>query len=270
MSRQSMLLVGGSDKTNRDYSLLKELSLSPSKTKDRWGCMKSAKKGDELWFYIIAPISAIVACGTAMRDAKPGDHWNYDTKVGEITWIEPHITSTDLTEIFPEWKWGKSTRGKMLLNDKDAAKLRKFIKRKGRKSSTDDSEVEHLISKQGAGFGDPKKNREAELAAISYAKQSFQKDGYKVRSVESLNLGYDLVANKGSTELHLEVKGVSGNVPNFIITANETELAKRDKSFRLIIVLNALNKSKSLLKLNNDQFFKKYDLNAIAYRAVSH
>jgi hypothetical protein len=159
--------------------------------------------GDELWFYITAPVSAIVAVGTALRDAKKGKHWPYDTIVGEVVWIEPRISKGELRQMFPDWDWAKYTRGKVQLDDQKSAALWDRVHHSNLVSAT----IEQLVSKQGAGFGDPAQNRKVELAAVRFVKQSYEFGGFRVISVESKNLGYDLIASKGSEELHLEVKG---------------------------------------------------------------
>jgi hypothetical protein len=264
MSQQSFVVMGGSDESNKDYSLLRRLSRGRPKTQDGWGCHRETRKGAELWFYITAPVSAIVAVGTALRDAKKGDSWPYDTIVGNIAWIESHISKGDLCRMFPDWDWAKYTRGKVRLDNDKAAALRARM----RNSDRVNAQRDHVISGQGAGFGDPKKNRKVELAAIGFAKRSYEQEGFKVTSVESKNLGYDLVASRGSLKLHLEVKGVSGDSPEFIITENELQCARTDEDFRLVVVLNALAVSREKQVLTGREFKARYKLKALAHRAV--
>jgi hypothetical protein len=50
-----------------------------------------------------------------------------------------------------------------------------------------------------------------------------ERRGYKVFSRESERVGYDLDATKGRTELHVEVKGVSGEGMQFLIAQAEVD-----------------------------------------------
>ena len=264
MSHSSWVIMGGSDDSNGDHSYLRKLSQGRPKTADGWGCLKGVRKDDELWFYITAPISAIVAVGKALRDASEGNYWPYDTSVGNIAWIEPPISKAELCRMFPDWVWAKHTRGKASIDEDRAAELRKRFQSQIRIGDS----VETLISRQGAGFGDPVKNRKVERAAIDFVARSYRQLGFRVKSVETQNLGYDLKVIKGIRELHLEVKGVSGDIPTFVITENESRLAKSDESYRVVIVLNALVSSRRKIELTGREFIESYDLQPIAYRAT--
>jgi hypothetical protein len=78
---------------------------------------------------------------------------------------------------------------------------------------------------QGGGYGSPEHNRKVEQAAIAYVKKYLKRRDYRVRSREREKIGYDLEAVKHGHALYVEVKGVSGNVPEFIITQNEFKKA---------------------------------------------
>jgi len=121
MSKQSVLILGDHP---GDYESLQKVAKT-QKTDVRWSCTKGTKKGDEIWIYIQAPISAVVVVGEAMKDAEPGERWPYVTRVRNIRWIENHITLDEMREAFPEWAWPKAARGKTYLEDDVAAWLRK-------------------------------------------------------------------------------------------------------------------------------------------------
>jgi hypothetical protein len=78
-----------------------------------------------------------------------------------------------------------------------------------------------------------------EDAAIRYVKAKLQRGGYKVRSREREICGYDLHAVRDGEELHVEVKGVSGDSPRFFISRTELKAAEEDPDWRLAVVLRA-------------------------------
>jgi len=59
----------------------------------------------------------------------------------------------------------------------------------------------------GAGFGLAAENRQVELAAIRAVRAHYRALGWRVRSVERDKVGYDLIAQRGTEEAHVEVKG---------------------------------------------------------------
>ena len=68
--------------------------------------------------------------------------------------------------------------------------------------------------------------------------------------------------------MHLEVKGVTGAVPEFIITANELECARTDNLFRVIVVTNTLKRNKSHIELTGAEFVKTYGFSPVAFKAI--
>ncbi|HEX7422735.1 MAG TPA: hypothetical protein VF311_02455, partial [Terriglobales bacterium] len=122
----SFLLYGGSDEDNGDYSTLRRGAERRSSITS-WSCLKDVKKGDELWFYVKSPVSAVVANGIAQLDAQSGRNWRYEVRVGNLAWIQPHITLNDLRSLFPDWDWVKTARGKVHLTEERADALRHFV-----------------------------------------------------------------------------------------------------------------------------------------------
>lgn len=82
-------------------------------------------------------------------------------------------------------------------------------------------------------------DKAVEDAAIRYVKAKLKRAGYKVRSREHEICGYDLHATQSTRELHVEVKGMSGERRRFFITRTELKEAKRDRDWRLAVVLRA-------------------------------
>ena len=224
-----------------------------------WSSLKGVKGGDELWFYVVAPVSAIVAVGVAASDAHEGKNWRYVVAVKKLKWIESHITVDELRSMFSDWAWTKSTRCKTHLDDDRAQRLRDHIEAG---SSTVMPNTKRPES--GAGFGDPEQNRATETAAVKYVTKCYEQDGYEVHSVEAEKCGYDLVARKKRRELHLEVKGVTGEKPEFPITPNEVDCARKDKEFRLVVVINALERIRSAIDMSGTQFLEKYNLRPVS------
>jgi hypothetical protein len=123
MPARSLLLQSGTDAQNGDYSLLHKTARSAER-EVVWSTLKDTSQGDEAWFYVGAPHSAIVAVGVALDDAKPGEEWAFTAQFGELRWVEPPITLEDLRVTFPDWGWAKGARGRAYLPDEVAEYLR--------------------------------------------------------------------------------------------------------------------------------------------------
>jgi Protein NO VEIN, C-terminal len=121
--------------------------------------------------------------------------------------------------------------------------------------------------KSGAGFGDPETNRRVETAAIAFVTKWYGAKGWGVSSVEAKKCGYDLLCTKNGDEEHVEVKGVKGTQPAFIITANEVRQAQSDPQFYICVVTSALADSRKLHRLSGEEFVGRYDIAPLAFRA---
>jgi hypothetical protein len=118
----------------------------------------------------------------------------------------------------------------------------------------------------GGGFGTPAENRRIEVAAIRCMIAQYKREGWQVRSVEDEHCGYDLLCSKGKREVHLEVKGIAGTRPLFMITVGERSRAESDRVFRLCIVTEALTSPK-LTTLSGRDLHKLVTLYPLVYRA---
>lgn len=257
---KSLLLIGAakSDKhDDDDYELLKSAANDKGRIVEDWGCTKDTEKDDELWFYITEPVSAIVATGVALNDSQPGKNFRYVVNVGKITWITNHVSLRKMRQLIPTW--GQGRVGKRHLTEQQAQVLRKQLSVPTAQKPSKES---------GAGYGNAERNAEVEKSAVNFVTKSYEAQGYEVRSVEADKCGYDLVAKRRTHELHLEVKGVSGDVPEFQITKNEVESARNDEAFRLVVVVNALEKHRRAIELSGSQFLERYDLRPDSFRAV--
>lgn len=131
------------------------------------------------------------------------------------------------------------------------------------------SQRQHEIKDVGGqGFGDVQQNLEVEKRSVALVANAYRQRGWNVTSVENLHRGYDLHCTKAREEEHAEVKGVSGDVANFIITPNEIRKAQSDPSFVLFVVTRALSMKPLVHRLSGREFLDRYRLEPIQYWAV--
>ncbi|GEM_PF-1248091 len=93
----------------------------------------------------------------------------------------------------------------------------------------------------GAGYGDPSRNKEVEVAAIRHVSNLLGREGWQVASVEADKVGFDLLCVRPDAERHVEVKGIGGAMVGFIITHNELWRSRTDPNFVLYAVTDALS-----------------------------
>lgn len=127
--------------------------------------------------------------------------------------------------------------------------------------------AEPTIEKSGGGgFGDPLSNRAVEKVAVHAVTRHLKLKGWSVQSKERNALGYDVHCVRGRSERHVEVKGVSGSVPSFIITAGERARAEHDPFFQLCVVTNALRPStRRLLWYAPSQIERVFSFDALSF-----
>lgn len=136
--------------------------------------------------------------------------------------------------------------------------------------SIEDSAAEALIRRAasgGAGFGSAEANRKVERAAVKAVVAHMRKSGWEVQSVEADKLGYDLLCRRGDQRRRVEVKGVRGPDPRFIITENERRAARNEADFHLAIVTGALSQHPQILEVSGRQFLKTFQLKPLAHQA---
>lgn len=89
---------------------------------------------------------------------------------------------------------------------------------------------------------DPDHNAKVEQAAVDTVRDYYERNGYRVESVEKDNVGWDLEAFSGNLQLRVEVKGLSGVSAVAQLTPNEYKaFAELTSSYRLAIVTSALS-----------------------------
>ena len=128
---------------------------------------------------------------------------------------------------------------------------------------------EDAITKRmiGAMFGSQKLNKCIEKAAIHMATSFLELEGWKVRSVEADRVRYDLHCVKLGKILKVEVKGVRGVQPTFVLTAGEYKRFQSDGKFALCVVTSALRKPKVTL-LRKTELKAALRVTPISYKAT--
>ncbi|WP_428979445.1 protein NO VEIN domain-containing protein [Cupriavidus oxalaticus] len=89
--------------------------------------------------------------------------------------------------------------------------------------------------------------------------------GFDCERVTHLPCGYDFIFSKGRTTLHVEVKGTSGDVPQFFLTRNEYGKGMRSNSrWRLAMVTSALSEPNVVI-YDAVKLQKTFDLDPYVY-----
>jgi hypothetical protein len=253
------LLFGGITEEWDDYQDLKDAVSSKKSLK--WSALKKIRAGDRVLVYCTQPLGGIVASAEAMEDAAPGQVWDYETTLDNIRMIDPPIKREQIRRMFPKWAWPKATRGQTYMDQEVGEQLwRRF-------DAGRDLVPPKVLPTNGAGFGASENNPLVEKAAVKSVTSYLTSKGYTIKSREAEKIGYDLEATKGREVLHVEVKGISGGVLQFPITANEMRLASEDKAFRLFAVTHALTKQARLHEFKGADFLNRFSLAALSYMA---
>jgi uncharacterized protein DUF3883 len=105
-----------------------------------------------------------------------------------------------------------------------------------------DGDEEVTVSGRGAGFGDPATNKVVEAAAMAAVREFYEAGDWQVHDVSRDNLGWDLTCTSPDGEIaRVEVKGVRGDRPIVLLTANEIRSAANDEGWVLAVVTRALS-----------------------------
>jgi hypothetical protein len=107
-----------------------------------------------------------------------------------------------------------------------------------------------------------------ELAAVKAVSRYYSELHFEVKSVESENCGFDLLAKRGEETVHLEVKGTSGLAPRFFISRNERRCSQVDPKWRLVVVTDALSPKPILHEMNAAQAESLYHFDALSWECV--
>lgn len=101
-----------------------------------------------------------------------------------------------------------------------------------------------------AWLQDAELRKRIEMAAMEYTIDYYSEKGYKIKDVHRENKGWDIEATRGSTTLHIEIKGTQHQYNSIELTPNEyKKFISHKKSYKLCVVSNVLNKTKIKLDL---------------------
>jgi len=250
------ILIGG----ERSKKRLEELAVSGRET--NWYVPRLTAAGDTVLLYLEAPVSAIVAIGEALSRPKATTIKWYEAKIGKVRLLDAPITLAELREMFPDWAWLRSVNMFAYITPERGAALLKrcALKSTGIKPA--------LARSVGGGFGDATTNVLVEQAAVRKVTRMLKQKGFKVRSREREQIGYDLDATKGRSELHVEVKGTSGDAVQFLITKAEVAKAASDPFFRLMVVTEARTPRPRVKQFRGRDLRRQFDLTPVSYFAA--
>lgn len=133
-----------------------------------------------------------------------------------------------------------------------------------------EAKAEISLRAAGTGFGTPEENKKVEEAAIAFVRTHLEKLGWKVLSVEhEKGRGFDLDCSRpGGGQLHVEVKGISGETCAFILTNREFNRAKEGGNFQIYAVTSALEARPGLTIISGPALERDFRLKAIQWMAT--
>jgi hypothetical protein len=225
----------------------------------RWSCgnTRSIQKGNRFYFLRQgASLPGVIGSGEIRRAPYEGKHWNDSSKSALYVGIridtlanpevDPYLPTPELRSgRMGSYHWLPYKSGTSVPDRLVPALDRLWRARTGSAKSAASSIAE--IARRtvgGAGFGSPEENKRIERAAIRVATVHFERDGWRVRSVEADKVGYDLHCDRAGQILRAEVKGVRGTERRFILTAGEYRRARTDPEFALCVVTSVLRAPK--------------------------
>lgn len=241
------------------------------------------------WWQPDSRVSAKTVLGFGITAARPrgpyffhkSGSWRHRLWIEDMQWVEKGRGGVSLEELgirmkFPPPRFFQDRRG---LADRVIIELRRRKRiptagevelpgQRSRRAKGPDTTTSNIqgsdtdplsVGGGGGGFGDPEQNARVERAAVSAVKRDYRARGWAVQSKESEKVGYDLLCSRGSVVQHVEVKGISGPVCSFPITAKEKKRAEDDPAFRLIAMTNALKANRrELSKFRGSEFLRKF------------
>jgi hypothetical protein len=166
--------------------------------------------------------------------------------------------------VFPKWGWLKRTRNLTYLDEPKANQLLHLGTRRVKQIA----ETPVKVYFAGAGFGGtPEQNSVVEKAACKAVRAHFEKKGYEIISREKEKIGCDFDASRKGEGLHIEVKGISGSILRFPMTANEIDCARSDMKFCLAVVTEAKSPQKEVRVISRQNFLKHFHIKPLAFFA---
>lgn len=235
----------------------------------RWSCSKSSRSGDTALVYVTA--QGISHEWLIASDAEEDQQWGAACDVEFVANIDPPITIQELRTAIPAAVWKPphlNFRGykHIAIPDEVVPLIRGLRARKGEVPKGKGS-GRTTATESAAGFGSHEDNQEAERCAIEFVSAWYRLRGWTVTSFEREKCGYDLRCRRKSETKCVEVKGVSGEIPGFILTAGELEQAKTNPAFVLCVVTAVKSSKPTMYSYSGADALKAYALEPIAFRA---
>jgi len=125
--------------------------------------------------------------------------------------------------------------------------------------------VNYLKEVPPVSYASTELKKTVETEAVSVVRKYYEDKGWKVISVESQNLGYDLLCIKEKEELHIEVKGTSSTHEQFILTRKEHKQMKTDPKFLLCLVSDVLTTQK-LSVFSGQEVMSLFNIDPLQYQ----
>ncbi|NKK32372.1 protein NO VEIN domain-containing protein [Rhizobium leguminosarum] len=116
------------------------------------------------------------------------------------------------------------------------------------------------------GFGSPEHRKKVEKAAEKAVIAYYAKKMFKSKDMTKVKCGYDFLFKKGSTSLHVEIKGTSSENAGFFLTRNEHDAGlKKNPAWRLAMVTQALSDNPIVQVFDAKQLLKAFDMSPYVY-----
>jgi hypothetical protein len=226
----------------------------------------NVRKGDEVYVYTGDQDLGIIGYAKVKDVLQEDEEWFVDLK---FDLKKCQLLLRDLPIPAPVVRKWVAPRAAVVGLEHVEQKLRKLLPWKSGYTppKTGTNADKHGGGSGGGGFGDSAKNRKVEEAAVRKVTKDFRKCGWEVESVEKQRIGFDLLCVKGDQTKKVEVKGVSGGTPSFILTAGELR-ASDDYNFELHVVLNALSKTPLVKKWSGKRMRKDFTFTPIQLQAA--
>lgn len=234
---------------------------------DRWSVNQhrsEIKAGDRILFRISGKNAGLYATGTVLSDPYPvskSDEFGKDkVDVRYDALLDPPILRAE-TDNHKNLKSLRALRGQEGTNfsvaPKEEKEILRLINSRGRIQRKIRRGTRVVPTRPIRAFiqlGEKNKKRDqerikkVEQAGIDHAMKIMWQDGYECTGDAQMDgCGYDLVFKRAKSEVHLEVKGVSGKAPVFNLTRKEYDCAKNDPKWHIVVVTSALSRPTHLI-----------------------
>ena len=209
-----------------------------------------------------------------LADTDQGECWSYCITSKSAYFVPPQ--ERNITFSHPSVRQGKFSflAGPGVVATPNKNQVRKYLKHrlKKLKSVVIENPTDETAPDPGTdpadplgGFGTPEHRKKVEKAAEKAVKRHYNAKGFSYVDVTKENpwvrfhLGFDFIFTKGRTELHVEVKGTSGELARFFMTRNENTY-REHRAWRFAIVTRALSSKPTIRVSDNRQFNKAFQL----------